>query len=264
MEKLKSIRDSTHLSIYASSIGSSDSNRIQLKNILHEYQNDLSKTAHKVSDIDKMFQPANKLLDDNSFWAKYTHGLVLFISPNLFKYYYLPKISKLDIISLGQSFDLNPLQKIMSQNKSYYVLALSHKNCCMYEGDQYNISKLNLPNLPTNMEKSLNIDEHQKCSETHTIASPGSKKGSEAYHGQYNVSQTDKEMLLKFFQKIDKYLHNLLQKNGKPLIISGVNYLLPIYKKANTYKGLVDRSITGNQEHARPQDIRDKAWKIIQ
>lgn len=87
LEKLKSIRDSTHLSIYASSIGSSDSNRIQLKNILHEYQNDLSKTAHKVSDIDKMFQPANKLLDDNSFWAKYTHGLVLFISPNLFKYY---------------------------------------------------------------------------------------------------------------------------------------------------------------------------------
>jgi len=48
------------------------------------------------------------------------------------------------------------------------------------------------------------------------------------------------------------------------LIISGVDYLLPIYKKANTYKNLVDKTIIGNQEYAKLQDIRKKAWEIIQ
>lgn len=264
LDKLKSFRDSVCLSIYASSIGSTDANRIQLKNILHEYQTGLLKTSAKATDVNKIFQPAKKLLDDNNFWAKYTHGLALFMSPKIFKYYYLPKMSKLNTIKVGKNFDLETLQSIINQNKSYYVLALSHNSTCLYEGDQYNISKIDLPDLPSNMELSLNIDEHQKCSETHTISNPGSKRGSEAYHGQYNISQTDKEMLLRFFRKINKYLHSFLQKNNKPLIISGVSYLLPIYKKANTYKNLINETIPGNQEHSSLQDIKEKAWKIIQ
>jgi len=264
LEKLKSFKESACLTIYISSIKSANSNRIQLKNILRKSELALTKTAMKALDIKKTLQPVKKLVDDNNFLEKYTDGLALFINEKIFKYYYLPDIPELYTISIGNDFDLSPLLDVMGQNKSYYVLSLSHKDICLYQGDRYNLSKINLPDLPSDMEKTLNIDEHQKCSETHTISSPGLQRGSEAYHGQYNVSQTDKEMLLKFFQKIDKYLHSFLQRNRKPLIISGVNYLLPIYKKANTYKWLLDKNIVGNQEHSSLYDIRKKALDIIE
>jgi len=213
LDKLESFHDSICLTIYASSIGSPESNRIQLKNLLHDAERKLLKSGIKTSDIDNILKPTKKAMDDKDFWSKYTHGIVLFISSKKFNYYYVPKELGDDIVSIGSSFDLSPLQDVVNQNKSYYVLAISHKNTCLYEGDQYNLTKLNLPNFPTNMKKTLNIDEYQKFRETHTVASPSLGKGSEAFHhGQYNVSQTDKEMLLKFFQKIDRYLHNFLQK----------------------------------------------------
>ena len=89
-------------------------------------------------------------------------------------------------------------------------------------------------------------------------------KGSEAYHGQYNVSQTDKAMLLEFFRRIDKRLHTFLQTKQKPLILAGVGYLVPIYRQINTYQHLLPSSIGGNLERTKPDSIREHALSLIQ
>lgn len=40
--------------------------------------------------------------------------------------------------------------------------------------------------------------------------------------------------------------------NMPPLVLAGVEYLLPIYRRANTYPYLLDGGVTGNPEGRRP------------
>ncbi len=48
-----------------------------------------------------------------------------------------------------------------------------------------------------------------------------------------------------------------------PLVLAGVEYLLPIYKEANTYPNLMDRVITGNPDLLRADELHKNAWNIV-
>ncbi|MBE0688280.1 MAG: hypothetical protein IH585_19985 [Anaerolineaceae bacterium] len=48
-----------------------------------------------------------------------------------------------------------------------------------------------------------------------------------------------------------------------PLALAGVDYLIPIYKDANSYPFIVEKSIAGNPEELTPKEIHEKAWLIV-
>jgi len=47
-------------------------------------------------------------------------------------------------------------------------------------------------------------------------------------------------------------------------VLAGVDYLLPIYKEANTYPCLMDEGITGNPEELKAEQLHSSAWEIVQ
>lgn len=113
------------------------------------------------------------------------------------------------------------------------------------------------------MKKALNIDEFPQSRQLHSIAPASYGKGSEGYHQQYDVSKTDKVMLLQYFSRIDKILHKYLGGKKKSLIIGGVGYLLPIYQEANSYAHTFHGGIKGNLEKVSLSDLHKKAMKLI-
>jgi hypothetical protein len=145
----------------------------------------------------------------------------------------------------------------------YYLLALSHKHVRLFEGDRYRLKPVELKNFSGDLEETLRIDEFPHSRETHTIAPASSGKGSEAFHQQYNVAETDKKMLLEFFRRIDHRLHAFLLFHEKPLLLAGVGYLLPIYRKVNTYAGLLDEAVIGNQDRTDIYTLGKKAWQTV-
>jgi hypothetical protein len=266
LHQLKTFNEPFSLTIYAPFIevdpnGSTNPNRIELKNLLHEAETALLADGVEPRVVRKTLRPARALLENREFWPRSGESLALFLHPRFFRQYHLPgKIPYM--LSVGRGFNLGPLMRVVRDNRPYLVLALSHKNVRMFEGDRFRIRQLHLRNFPTNMEESLGIDEYPKVSETHSIA-PAGEKGSEAYHGQYNENETDKQMLFLFFRKIDASLHKFLQQKDRPVILAGVEYLLPIYRQANTSPYLVPGGLTGNFEHEDPEHIRRRAWKLI-
>lgn len=153
--------------------------------------------------------------------------------------------------------------KYLEKNYGFYVLALSHKHITLYEGDQYGLNVVPVKGLDVDMKKMLGIDEYPNWRETHTIAPASRGKGSEAYHGQYNVHQTDKIMLKDYFRRIDKKIHAYLLGKHKPLILAGVGYLLPVYREVNTYKHVLPQSLTGNMERTNLSELHHKAWAVL-
>lgn len=266
LKELEAFNEPFCLTIYVPFIdanAATNPNRIELKNFLREAETALLSAGVKPRDVKKTLRPARLLLEDHEFWPIHHESLVLFMHPKLFRYYHIPDHATPYILTVETGFNVEPLLKVMENNKRYFVLALGHKNVHLYEGDHYQLRLVQLKDFPADMKQTLNIDEYPNWRETHGIAPSYMGKGSEAVHGQYNVRQTDKDMLLEFFRRIDKRLHNFLFRQQRPLIIAGVSYLLPIYRKANTYPGLLPGAITGNQDNADLQTICRKAGQLV-
>jgi hypothetical protein len=55
----------------------------------------------------------------------------------------------------------------------------------------------------------------------------------------------------------------VLREEHAPLVLAGVDYLLPIYREANTYPNLVDEGIEGSPEALGEKEIHRQAWDIV-
>lgn len=266
LEDLVSFKEPICLSVYVPYIEPSSTEnpaRIEMKNLLRDAHMKLMSAGANQKEATRSIRQIGDYMQKNEARPTRGEGLVFFSHPKFFAHYHIPDKATPYKLTVGTGFNLEPLEKMMRGNQQYYVLALAHKNVQLYRGDHFGLEPVELENFPTDMKKALGIDEYPKSSETHSVAPTAMGKGSEAQHGQYNVSQIDKNMLLEFFRRIDRRLHRMLTNRQMPLIVAGVNYLLPIYRKANTYPGLLDGSIVGNQEHADLEKIRDKAWKLV-
>lgn len=266
LDELRSFRQQHCLSIYVPLIDSNTANnpnRIELKNLLREAETALTQARVSPKDIEATLEPARHLLKDHEFWPPRHESLVLFLHPKLFRYYHLPDHTTPYLLTVETGFNLEPLLEIMKANRQYFVLALSHKNVRFYEGDRYQLKRLRLKSFPTDMKQALGIDEYPLCFETHSIAPTYVGKGSEAFHGQYNIRETDKEMLMEFFRLINKRLRSYLRRKKKPLLIMGVNYLLPIYQLVNTSALLMKGGVAGNFEYANLETIHRKSYDFL-
>lgn len=271
LNELQAFSQDNCLSIYIPLLDTSDasnSNRIKLKNLLREAKTALLAAGVHPSDVDKTLRPVHHLLKNRELWPPRHDSLALFMHPKLFRYYHIPTQDTPRLLSVETGFNLEPLIKIINNNRQYFVLALSHKNVRIYEANRYDLKQLHLKDFPTDMKQALNIDEYPDWLETHSVAlgglTSGDERVSEGFHGQYNVRQTDKDMLLEFFRLIDHSLHSLLRDKKSPLIIIGVEYLLPIYRQANSSSYLVKGGLVGNFEKSDLEIIHAKTWAYLE
>ena len=107
---------------------------------------------------------------------------------------------------------------------------------------------------------------HQKNLQLHTSGFTGgfSGSGSATFHGQGGGSdESDKNELLRYFHLVSDGLTEFLQGDRIPLVLAGVEYLLPIYKEANNYPNLVDTIIKGNPDLLSMDELHKSAWAIL-
>lgn len=264
LNKLRQINRPYCLSIYlkTNSFSPASSLAIELKNRVRQAKIALIDIGLDYRQIKKILRPIEELINFNQYWPKLNSNLVIFSEANFFEYFYLEDNNFEDKITIANQFEIEPLIQIINNNPHYFILELAHKKIHLLEGDKYRLNEVHLKNLPTDMEKDLKIDEYPQSWQSHTIA-PVRSTDSQAYHEQYNVKQTDKLMLKIFFRLIDKSLINLLNRKQKPLILAGVNYLIPIYKSINSYPRLMNNYIKGNQQTANKDQLRRAALSIL-
>lgn len=266
LKKLASYNNKHALTIYVPMLNEgekSSPSEIDIKNVLRRSRDKLLASGFDIKQIKKMLDPVHELMQENEFWPNHHEGIVMFIRPNFFKYYYIPYKGSVSKIYLQKGFNLFPLLEIMENNKEYYLLTVGHKYIRLFLGDHYRMTRIRIRNLPTSMKEALGIDENINSRETHAIGHTSLGRRSRGYHQQYIPRETDKTMLKEFFRRIDHSLHELLSNDNKPLIIAGVGYVLPIYRKVNTYPGLVEEEITGSQKIPNLKYLRDKSWQIV-
>ncbi|MBW4557519.1 MAG: hypothetical protein KME59_16575 [Trichormus sp. ATA11-4-KO1] len=241
-------------------------NPIRFKNLTREAEERLDAMGIRRTEAIDFLQPV-KELDTTDFWEHQDHGLAVFISPQMFRYYRLPMEFQ-ELVVVSDCFHIKPLLHLINSDGHFYLLALSQKDVRFFAGTRYSLNEVEVENMPQSMEEALMEDDIQKGVQ-HRIAT---SKGGTAnpfqqpgdFHGQ-GSPDTDKRQadILQFFHIVDRAVHEKIRGQNAPLVLAGVEYLFPIYQEANTYPHFVESGITGNPEVMKPEELHQQAWPIV-
>ncbi len=236
-------------------------NQIRYKNLFRIVSEKLNKTDLRPSQVKHLLSPLKKYVDETLFWRNQSQGLALFRSENEFFHYRLPLDFK-ELALVSGRFHIKPLLPMFSADGLFYLLAFSKNKVRLLQGTKYSASEINIAGVPGSLAEALKYDFPQKELQYHTGAPRHGGKRDAQYFGTGAGDPDEKDRLLRYFQQVDKGVCEFLKSKNSPLVIAGVEYLLPIYREASRYSQLVKEGIIGNPDNLPASELHDKAWKI--
>jgi hypothetical protein len=123
--------------------------------------------------------------------------------------------------------------------------------------------EVDLPDVPDGIAESLQYDDKHYQLQFHTGTAAGSGDRPAMYHGQGVGTDDRKDDILRYFQDVDRGLATILTQPETPLILAGVDYLLPIFREATAYRWVMQEALTGNPDTLRADELHAKALPIV-
>ncbi|MBS3817908.1 hypothetical protein KGY73_00155 [bacterium] len=237
-------------------------NPIRFKNMMGETEKQLKKGGVKFQEIQNYLQPLQRLQDDNYFWLNQSDGLALFLSSQTYSYYRLPFRFN-ELVVVNYRFHIKPLLPLLSEEK-FYILALSQNDIKLFQGTRFTINEIELEGVPKNISEALGYDNLQKQLLFHPEASVGKDKQWNKFHGHGGGPEKEKDFILQFFRKVNEGVYERLKEETVPLVLAGVDYLLPLYREVNTYSNLLEEGIEKNTQNMKESELHAQAWKVVE
>jgi hypothetical protein len=234
---------------------------IVLKNALQDAHAQLQKQGIDITSANRLLEPAFDLYSNELFWNNQQNGLAVFIAKDFFKVVQLPFHVQNELL-INHTFFVSPLLPAVTSNEEFYLLVLSKHDAKFYQGNAFGIQKLEVEGLPNGMDDVVHFEEK----EDQQLFRQGSRggNGGAVFHGHGDGQPEDKVNIALYFQEVDKTLFTeVLHDKHVPLVLAGVEYLIPIYKGVSKYHHIAEEGITGNQEHENQNVLFEKAREIL-
>ncbi len=223
---------------------------IRLRNLLRQAEERLKARGMREREIGDLLEPVYGLFQNNRlFWRSPSRGLAIFRSQDCFRYYRLP-IQFDELAVVNDRFYLKPLLPLFSGNSRFYVLAFCDDGPQLLEGTDLDLHTIDAEQMPTGLAAALQ-DESIKAQ------APGERRISLAHEPEV------RENLVRGFRTVDRALHDLLRAEGAPLVLAGPDYLLRLYREANSYPHLIADVPTSNNTELRAEELHRHTWKAV-
>jgi hypothetical protein len=265
-------RDNNSISIYIPTHkewNNSDQNLIRFKNHLQQIEKELSERDLRDKQISDILKPARELMEEKSFWMHQSLGLAAFISSNEFIHYRLP-IELKEMHYISNRFCIKPILPYFYVNGSFFILALDLNECKLYKASRYDIVRITLPeSTPLGLPEELKNYEFQKTQlhpgtsgrqKTQTMI-PGTFHG----HGAGGLDERGrKEKILEFFRELNNGVVKKIGGENFPLILSGVSFLIGLYKEASSYPNLFQKTLDLDPQSLSEDELKNRTWKLLE
>lgn len=232
LKELTAIKDEPCISIYMPTHRVHPANATDPVSFKNLYKKALQYSKeNNLSEHEKLILPLEKLIDDKSFWDYNNEGLAIFVSAQGMQILRLPQKVQ-ELVCVAYSFCVKPLFKLYHENQPYYLLALALDDVQLYQGDKYQLEKLDIKDkIPTSMKEALG----DELTDNHLHASVVQGAG---LHGYMEKSQEEEIDMERFFRKVDQaILEHFPIPQDVPLLLAALpehhNHFLRISKHTN-------------------------------
>ena len=241
-----------------------EQDQIRFKNMIREAEKRIHDMEVPAKSKTHMLAKGRRLLQEISFWRYAADGLAVFWSSERFQPYRLP-LKFEELLVAANRFHIKPLLPLFTSDGRFYVLALSQNEVRMLQCTRFSVMAVDLPELSGGLQEVLKYDDTGKAFQFHTgTAGGGGGRRSAMFHGHGVGVDDAKEEIGQYFRQVDAVTRKILQNESAPLVLAGVDYLLPLYRSVSGYSNLVDGSIQGNPDGLSAQTLQAKAWEIVQ
>lgn len=265
LNELVEVRGGSCVSIYLPthpSMPETQKDPIRFKNLLAEAEAQLVAMGVAVAEARALLKPPRELLEDREFWIHQTDGLAVFASKSMLRVFRLPSRFE-ELVVVTERFHVKPLLPLFAFDGRFYILALSQNQARLFEASKTSISELFPEGIPQDLKETLKPGQPERRLQFHTRAPQAGDRRAAVFHGHGTGVDDDKDALLRYCREIDEALRPLFKDETAPLVLACVDYLLPIYRSANTYSHLAERGISGNPESPHVAELRQRGWEIV-
>ncbi len=238
---------------------------IRFRNLLKEAEERLIKGGSRAPAAREFLLPLHRLGDDPSLWQYQPNGLAIFFSTGLLRHYRLP-LPFAEMVVVADRFHLKPLIPLFAEDHDFFVLAMSQKDIRLLQGNRLRAWELELEKVPRSKDEALQYDDPERLLQFKIKASVGEGgRGIAAFfsHGVGLDDASRKDDIRRYLAQVDKGLQEALKQESAPLVLAGVDYLLPLYRQVNTYPNLLEEGISGNPELLSADELHALTWPKV-
>jgi hypothetical protein len=120
------------------------------------------------------------------------------------------------------------------------------------------VSELELTDVPTSLKDALWYRDPETALQGHATSAGATTL---AFHGHGMGKESSDEELRAFFRQVDDGIGSIITGNA-PVVLSGVGYLLPLYRDVTDLK-IAEGGVEGNPEELSAQELHDEAWPLV-
>ncbi|MGD8633911.1 MAG: hypothetical protein PVF85_10100, partial [Anaerolineales bacterium] len=240
--------------------------RIQLKNLLREAQDQFRQMDLPEEDVQNLLQPVQAMLQESSTWEQMRAGLSIFTTPDRHYIIRLPFSVEPQVV-IGERFHIKPTLPWLARKGRFYILALSQNLLRLFECTPEGCAQLDPSMTPTSMQDALKYDDPERRTTLHTTevqADGPSSGGSVVFHGHGVGSDNHEERLRRYFQAAADGVEEHLAGTNAPLLIYGVEENVAMYREVSKYPHLLEAALYGNPDDKDLAEIEREANKLVQ
>lgn len=255
----------------------------RFKNLLDEAEEQLIAAGFEPPEARAFLATARDFAKDALAWQYASQGLAFFITEETYYAYRLP-VDFNSLVVVAPRFHVKPLLPLLSKDGEFYVLALSQDKIRLLRGTRHTVEELDPDALPDDLVDALGGEEYTEplmmqmstrdmggqTVGANIPSQKGRKVGDrqaqpKVFSGHAAEEEEPKKRIRKFFQRLDDQITRYLGGTEKPLVLAGIDFLLPIYREANSYPHLIEEEeIIANTKIASPEELHDAAWEIVE
>jgi hypothetical protein len=188
--------------------------------------------------------------------------LALFLAAGVARCHLLPA-AVAELVTVGERFHLTPLLALVGGDEHFFVLALDLHGTRLYRGTPDRLRAVPLPGVPASLEEAMRFDDRQEQLQLHEAgpARPGGRPAA-VFHGHGVGNDDAKDRITRYFREVDRGVRRALRGEHATLVLAGVDYLLPIYRRVTTYPRLAQAHVPGNPRQLGRRELHARAWAV--
>jgi hypothetical protein len=239
---------------------------IRLKNLVRQAEQQLINEGTRAAEARNLLEPVAGLVEDSAFWRRQAEGLAVFRSPNVFRTYQVP-FPVAEFVAVSDRFYIKPLLPLLINEARFYVLALSQKAVRLLDCTRDGVEAVPLPDVPPSMTETPGYERREKQLQSEALAPKGSSGtssggGTALLHGHGSSSDASTADLERYFRAVDRVVCDILRDRHDPLLLAGVEHILPLYRSISHYAPIFSEHLLGNADELRDDELHRKAWPI--